>query len=225
MVFLAVGTSVSLLSNAFIDPKFCRNLPLGGLVFVLIALFLTLTGVDESTRKIPLKIKLWKLDLPGAVLLVAAVSCLFLALQEGGVKVPWSSSKPIGLLVGFGLLMFVFAGWQWRAGENAMVPVHYLGDRTVLWGSLYLFLDNMASYLVSANSGLYEMDSALTCVQTIYYMPFYFQAALNRSPLRSGVDYMSLAVPQMIGLLAGGGITTATGHYVRVPHTNRTDHS
>jgi hypothetical protein len=46
-------------------------------------------------------------------------------------------------------------------------------------------------------------------------MPFYFQAALNQSPLKSGVSYMSLAVPQMIGLLGGGAITTATGHYVR----------
>ena len=45
-------------------------------------------------------------------------------------------------------------------------------------------------------------------------MPFYFQASLESSPLRSGIDYMSLAVPQMIGLLAGGGITTASGHYV-----------
>ena len=51
--------------------------------------------------------------------------------------------------------------------------------------------------------------------QTIYYMPFYFQAALKQSPLRSGVSYMSLAVPQMIGLIAGGGITTVTGQYVR----------
>ena len=45
-------------------------------------------------------------------------------------------------------------------------------------------------------------------------MPFYFQAALNVTPLRSGVNYMSLAIPQMVGLLVGGGITTATGHYV-----------
>ncbi len=181
---------------------------------LLIALFLTLTGVDESTRKIPLTTKVRKLDLPGAVLLVASVSCLFLALQEGGVKVPWSSSKPIGLLVGFGLLIIGFAAWQWRAGENAMVPVHYLGNRTVLWGSLYLFLDNMASYLVSPQLNVWLYIVADMC-ESIYYMPFYFQAALNRSPLRSGVDYMSLAVPQMIGLLAGGGITTATGHYVR----------
>lgn len=51
--------------------------------------------------------------------------------------------------------------------------------------------------------------------QTIYYMPFYFQTALEQSPLASGVSYMSLAIPQMIGLFLGGGVTTATGHYVR----------
>ena len=47
-------------------------------------------------------------------------------------------------------------------------------------------------------------------------MPFYFQAALAQSPLQSGISYMSLAVPQMIGLIAGGSITTATGHNVRL---------
>lgn len=56
-------------------------------------------------------------------------------------------------------------------------------------------------------------------------MPFYFQAALDNSPLRSGVNYMALAIPQMVGLLAGGGIVTVWGEYVRaallvVPRTN-----
>ena len=157
-----------------------------------------LRGVDQSTRELPLKIKLRKLDLPGVIVLIAAVSCLFLALQEGSAQVRWSNSKPIGLLVGFGLLMIIFGIWQWRSGEDATIPVRYLKSRTVLWGSLYLLWDNMASYVA------------------IYYMPFYFQAGLGHSPLKSGVDYISLAVPQMIGLLAGGAITTATGHYMPV---------
>ncbi|KAI4121450.1 MAG: hypothetical protein LQ338_006357 [Usnochroma carphineum] len=56
----------------------------------------------------------------------------------------------------------------------------------------------------------------LAFILTIYYMPFYFQAALDNTALRSGINYMSLAVPQMIGLFVGGGITTATGHYMPV---------
>ena len=108
-----------------------------------------LRGVDQSTREVPLATKIRRLDLPGIVILIAAVSCLFTGLQEGSALVPWSSSKPIGLFVGFGVLLLIFGVWQWKAGENATIPVHYLYDRTVIWGSLYLLWDNMASYIVS----------------------------------------------------------------------------
>ncbi|KAI4263583.1 MAG: hypothetical protein L6R42_001283 [Xanthoria sp. 1 TBL-2021] len=192
-------------SPAFITGRAIAGLGAAGLlqgafgaVVILVILFLTLHGVDQSTREAPIYTKLRRLDLPGIVLLLASVSCLFLALQEGGVKVPWSSSKPIGLLVGFGLLMILFAAWQIKAGENATIPVRYLKNRTVLWGSIYLLFDNMANYI------------------PIYYIPFYFQAGLGHSPSKSAVDFIALAVPQMVGLLAGGGITTATGHYMPV---------
>ncbi|CAG8953636.1 hypothetical protein HYFRA_00010095 [Hymenoscyphus fraxineus] len=177
---------------------FWINLPIGGVVFLLVVTFLDLKGVDQSTRAIPFRTKLTKLDFPGVVLIIASVCCLFLALQEGGVTVPWNSSRPIGLFIGFGLLFIIFGLWQWKAGENATIPLRYLKDRTVLWGSIYLFWDNMASYV------------------TIYYIPFYFQAALAQSPIKSAVSYMALAIPQMVGLLAGGGITTKTGHYMPV---------
>lgn len=197
MVLLAVGNHAAIKKDIVTDLR-TRNLPIGGVVFAAVIVFMNLKGVDKSTRELPLKTKLRKLDLPGVIVLVAAVSCLFLALQEGSAQVSWSNSKPIGLIIGFGLLMIVFSIWQWKLGEDATIPVRYLKSRTVLWGSLYLLWDNMASYVA------------------IYYMPFYFQAGLGHSPLRSGVDYISLAVPQMIGLLAGGGITTATGHYMPV---------
>ena len=124
------------------------NLPIGGVVFLLVVVFFELQGVDKSSRAIPLTEKLRKLDFPGVILIVASVSCLFLALQEGGSTVPWNSARPVGLLVGFSLLLLIFGFWQWKAGEDATIPVRYLKDRTVIWGSLYLFWDNMASYLV-----------------------------------------------------------------------------
>ena len=110
---------------------------------------MTLTGVGQETRQLPWATKLRRLDLPGVVLIVGAVTCLVIALQDGSVRVPWSSSQPIGLFVGFGLLMILFGAWQCKAGDNATIPVAYLRDRTVIWGSLYLFWDNMASYIVS----------------------------------------------------------------------------
>lgn len=193
-----------------------RNLPVGGLVFILVVIFLNLKGVDESTRTLPLKTKFRRLDFPGVVIIIASVTCLFLALQEGGTTTLWNSARPIGLLIGFGLLLIIFGIWQWKAGENATIPIRYLKDRTVFWGSVYLFWDNMASYIVRTVS-YHTNPTRLTMRQTIYYLPFYFQAALGQSPIQSAVSYISLAVPQMIGLLVGGGVTTATGQYVRYP--------
>ncbi|KAI4139613.1 MAG: hypothetical protein LQ341_004154 [Variospora aurantia] len=197
-LFSSIGPVIGGALTESITWRWCFwiNLPIGGVVLVLVVFFLTLKGVDQSTRSLPLSIKFKRLDLPGVVLIIAAVSCLFLALEEGSAQVPWSSPKPIGLFVGFGLLLITFGVWQWKAGDNATIPFHFFKDRTVVWGSLYLLWDLMASYVA------------------IYYLPFYFQAALNDSPLRSGVNYMALAVPQMIGLLAGGGIVTVWGQYV-----------
>ena len=85
-----------------------------------------LREMDQSTRELPLKTKLRKLDLPGVIVLIAAVSCLFLALQKGSAQLLWSNSRSIGLLVGFGLLMIICAIWQWQLGEDATIPVRYL---------------------------------------------------------------------------------------------------
>jgi hypothetical protein len=155
MVFLDVSTYPYHSSRLILINH--SNVPIGGVVFAGIIFALTLTGLDETTRKLPLSTKARKLDLPGIVLLIAAVSCLFLALQEGGVKVPWNHAKPIGLLVGFVLIFIIFGLWQWKAGEDATVPLRYLKDRTVIWGSLYLFWDNMASYIVSQLRTLLDM--------------------------------------------------------------------
>jgi protein-S-isoprenylcysteine O-methyltransferase Ste14 len=134
----------------------------------MVILFLRLAGVDESTRKISLAAKLRRLDFPGAVLIIASVSSLFLALQEGGTIVPWNSARPIGLLVGFALILILFGAWQWKAGENATIPLRYLRDRTVLWGSIYLFWDNMASYIVCQSHNII-VNLLIPCRQSTIY--------------------------------------------------------
>lgn len=163
--------------------------------FFLIALFLTLTDVDASTCSISLTTRLRKLDLPAVVILIAAVSCLILASQEGGAKVPWSSSKPIGLLVGFSALKIDFPAWQWKTKENAMIPIQFFfTNRTVLLDSRYLFSHNMTSYHVSVIKVILKVPSASSFVDHLLGT-VYDQAALVNSHLRSGISYTSLAVP------------------------------
>lgn len=63
---------------------------------------------------LPFKQKISKMDLSGAVFLIAAMVCLLLALQWGGNKFPWSSPRVYGCLIGFGLFLAVFIAMQAR---------------------------------------------------------------------------------------------------------------
>ena len=59
-----------------------------------------------------IKARLSKLDFFGGFFLIPAVVSLLLALQWGGIEFPWGDSRVWGTLLGFGLLIIVFAGIQ-----------------------------------------------------------------------------------------------------------------
>ncbi|OCL09619.1 permease of the major facilitator superfamily [Glonium stellatum] len=176
---------------------FWVNLPFGGLTLILVLLFLDVKTLGSSSaRQHPIHVKLKRLDPVGFVLLISSVCCLFIALQEGGTSVPWKSARIIGLLIGFGLLGVLFWVSQWMMRDDALVPVRFFRQRTIVFGSLFLFCDNMSNYL------------------KLYYLPFYFQAVLDTSAIRSGVNYMALAVPQFFALLLSGGLVSRFGYYM-----------
>jgi len=139
--------------------------------------------------------KIGQFDVPGAIFLVASITSLFLGLQWGGTKFSWSSSQVIGLLVGFALLLGVFAGIQVYEGENATIPPRIMLKRVVYGGSICLFLSYMALFTHT------------------FYMPFYFQAVQGVSALKSGIQYFPLAVAQFVAVLITGGIISKVGYY------------
>lgn len=150
----------------------------------------------DPLRTLPAKEKLKHLDPLGIILILGATSCLFLALQWGGSSLPWHSSRIIGLLIGFVLLLLTFCVLQWWLAERATIPLRILNQRTVLYGALSLFFISLSSNI------------------KLYYLPFYFQAVCGASALRSGVEFLALAVPQVVATVVAGGLATKTGHYV-----------
>lgn len=48
----------------------------------------------------------------------------------------------------------------------------------------------------------------------MYYLPFYFQSVLGYSAINSGVNFIALAFPELVGLMVSGGLTTKFGHYI-----------
>ncbi|KAI7764040.1 hypothetical protein LZL87_006422 [Fusarium oxysporum] len=143
-----------------------------------------------------IKEKILGLGLKSAVILAGALICLFLALQWGGTKHPWSDSRVWGCLVGFGLLLTLFVYMQIRQGEAALIRPRIISQRSVFLGCLF--------------SALYQ--GAMTTQS--YHLPFYFQAVKGVDPQISGVDILPHGVTVTIATLITGSIITWLGYYV-----------
>ena len=107
---------------------FYINLPIGAITIVSVAF---LVKIDQKYPAGSVRERLAGIDFIGAAFLLPAVICLLLALQFGGTKYAWGSSKIIGLFVGFGVLAIIFAFIQWKRGDRATMPPRVLAHRTV----------------------------------------------------------------------------------------------
>jgi len=129
---------------------------------------------------------LHKLDLVGFVLFAPAAIQLLLALQYGGNKYAWNSSTVIGLFCGAGATFIVFLLWENRHGERAMIPLSMVRKRPV-WSSCLTMACLMAITLCNA-----------------YYLPVYFQAVKNVSPMLSGVYMLPGILVQLVFAVVSG---------------------
>lgn len=147
---------------------FWVNLPIGGAAFLLLlVLFQTPdhSRVAHTTRQeIP-----YLFDVPGMAMLIGGVVCLLLVLEEGGIRRPWNSGFSTGLLVGFFLIAILFAGWECKQGEAAMLVPRIVRRRSILVLALF--------NLTAQGSGFART----------YTLPIYFQAAQGVSPSESGI--------------------------------------
>jgi len=90
----------------------------------------------------------FKLDLGGSLLLIAFMCCLFMAMQWGGHRLPWSSPSIIGLFAVSGILLVLFLLVEWKMGEDASVPFGVLEQRSIAFGVVYLFFFSMPNFSV-----------------------------------------------------------------------------
>ena len=122
----------------------------------------------------------------GFTLFAPAAIMFLLALQYGGSTDPWNSATIIGLFVGAGVTFIIFMLWEYRVGDKAMIPYSIFTIRTV-WTSCVTY-GFLASLLICGS----------------YYLPIYFQAIKNASPMISGVDILPSIISQMISAILSG---------------------
>lgn len=174
---------------------FYLNLPVGLPVTVgMVFLFKPpkQKGYPENNS---LRAKVLSLDLPGAALLLGAAVMLFYALQRAADGTHWSSSLVIGLLVGAGVTIIVFAGWQGYQGEKAFIIPRILKQRTVFTAGI-------------ANIAMYA-----ALVAYVYFLPIYFQAIKGVSVVGSAVDLLPLVVTCSFFSIVAGILVTKIGYF------------
>ncbi|KAA8643970.1 hypothetical protein EYZ11_008230 [Aspergillus tanneri] len=197
-VVFAIGTSLgpfiggAIVSNTTWRWVFYLNLPIGGVGLLLLILFLQV-NYDRETS-IPTKLK--RLDYLGNLLLVAAIVAILIALSWGGTRYPWSSGHVLApLIVGLlGIPAFVL----FQASplvKDPTTPLHLFGNRTSSIAFFQTFMHGLLSFWI------------------LYMLPVYFQAVLQSSPERSGVQLLPTVVSMIPVAGVSGAVLSKTGNY------------
>lgn len=117
------------------------------------------------------------MDFPGAALILAAVCCYILAVQDGGSKRSWNSAHVVGLLVGFVLIVIVFAIVQYFQAERALLQPRLMKDRALIASCLF-----MALYVFRCMSHtMYEFNTGFKLGRRILCPPIFLTNLLSIS--------------------------------------------
>ncbi|KAL7966972.1 efflux pump antibiotic resistance protein [Trichoderma sp. SZMC 28014] len=174
---------------------FYINLPIGGLALIVTLFFFPdLKAHADSAAS--WRTKLAKLDLLSTAVFVPALTCLFIALSWAGLKYPWSDARVIVLFALFALLFTVFGYIQHRKGDDALLPLRIMKQRSIMAGLVFSLCTNGAMNVLE------------------FYIPTYYQAVREYSPAKSGYMMAPILAGFMIAVILNGAGTTIWGYYV-----------
>ena len=163
---------------------FYVNLPIGLVALVVTSVVLKLPVMHMSRR----------VDVEGALLLVASVSSLLLVTVWGGREYEWTSPT-ILLLSGASLALAVaFVLWERKAAEPILPLRLFSGD--------VFRITSLVSFLIGA--GMFGGT---------VFLPLYLQAVQGTSATNSGLLMLPLMGGVLVMSIIGGRIITRTGRY------------
>jgi EmrB/QacA subfamily drug resistance transporter len=124
-VFGVGGGAGILFAGVIVDHFSWRWIFVGSAAVIALALALVIRYVPESPIKTPSRV-----DVPGALLFSAALTCLLVALTEGD-SWRWGSAATIGLFVASAVFVLVWVAVELRV-EHPLVDMRMLRHRPVL---------------------------------------------------------------------------------------------
>ncbi|KAI0363882.1 iron permease [Pilatotrama ljubarskyi] len=188
----AIGPAVggSLAQDASWRWLFYLNLPLAGIAFIFVAIFLRVRTPEGTVRD-----KLARIDWVGNLIIIAGTTLALLGLTWGGIRYPWSSAHVLApLIVGLALIL-VFFVYEKYVPREPTTPLDVLSNWTTLSGNLATFLH-----------GILTMSA-------MFYLPAYFQACMGATPIGSSVKMLATTLICAPFSFLCGGVIKATGKY------------
>ncbi|RPD55107.1 iron permease [Lentinus tigrinus ALCF2SS1-6] len=151
---------------------FYLNLPLTGLAFALVAIFLRVNTPGGAVLT-----KLSRMDWIGNGLIAAGSSLTLIGLVWGGVHYPWNSAHVLGPLISGVVLMAAFFFYEYMLfGRSTSEGKTGNNTSSATLPFVATFLHGFVSIAI------------------IYYMPVFFQACMGASAIRSSVDTLPISV-------------------------------
>ena len=163
---------------------FLINLPIGALAL----------AVTSSVLRLPVHRRSHRIDVEGAVLLIAGVSSVLLALVWGGTEYPWSSPVISGLAVGGVVTLIAFVVWESRV-EEPILPLRLFRDPIFSVSAVLGFL---------TGCGLFG---------GVIFLPLFLQVVTGVSATSSGLLLLPLTAGVVVGSVGSGRIISHTGRY------------
>lgn len=119
-----------------------------------------------------------------------------LGLQFGGTVFPWSSATVICLLI-FGIFtLAIFLTYEAWVPEYPVMPIYVFKDRNIVPVLAFTFCHGTIIFSLA------------------YYFVTYLQEALGKSPVMSGVIFLSVTIPLGIVAIVSGVMVRKKGHIV-----------
>jgi EmrB/QacA subfamily drug resistance transporter len=168
---------------------FWINVPLG-----LAALGMT----SNVLRRIPDRKRKHRLDVLGALLMMAAAVALLLALSWGGRRHDWISA-PIAILLASSVALWVLFAWRLVSTKEPFLPLAVLANPVV----------RCAALAGSCNMG--------ALVGMTIFVPLYFETVLHLSASQSGLALIPLMGGTVLFSTITGRLMMHVMHYKRMP--------
>ncbi|CAG9984306.1 unnamed protein product [Clonostachys byssicola] len=190
----AIGPIIGGLFTSLISWRYCFwiNLPIAGLAF-LILLFFFDTKHDNTSWSDGLR----AIDWYGMITFLGFAVLILVTLNFGPIS-SWNSPMVIAMFVIGGALFFAFIYSEYRLAKFPIIPLRLFKNRS-----------NVACCCLGFSHGM-------CLIAADYFLPLFFQSALQATPLRSGVLLLPTLLTTSLGGLISGITIKLTGRYLEL---------